>query len=65
MSAPDWTKRQLMAEFIATSTFVWAGCGTRRCVCATLKIMMHCVCVMTWIVDESLCSLQFQPIIYY
>ena len=28
MSAPDWTKRQLMAEFIATSTFVWAGCGT-------------------------------------
>jgi len=30
MSAPDWTKRQLMAEFIATSTFVWAGCGTSR-----------------------------------
>lgn len=31
MSAPDWTKRQLMAEFIATSTFVWAGCGTSCC----------------------------------
>ena len=31
MSAPDWTKRQLMAEFIATSTFVWAGCGTSVC----------------------------------
>lgn len=28
MTAPDWTKRQLMAEFVATSTFVWAGCGT-------------------------------------
>mmetsp|Transcript_30684 Transcript_30684/g.67394 ORF Transcript_30684/g.67394 Transcript_30684/m.67394 type:complete len:306 (-) Transcript_30684:194-1111(-) len=24
----DWTGRQLMAEFIATSTFVWAGCGS-------------------------------------
>lgn len=23
----DWNKRQLMAEFVATSTFVWAGCG--------------------------------------
>jgi MIP family channel proteins len=23
----DWTIRQLAAEFIATSTFVWAGCG--------------------------------------
>lgn len=25
--ATDWNKRQLMAEFVATSTFVWAGCG--------------------------------------
>lgn len=26
-TATDWNKRQLMAEFVATSTFVWAGCG--------------------------------------
>lgn len=38
MSAPDWTKRQLMAEFIATSTFVWAGCGTSVCLHAQLQI---------------------------
>ena len=24
---PDWTFRQLVAEFIATMMFVWGGCG--------------------------------------
>ena len=24
---PDWTFRQLVAEFIATMMFVWSGCG--------------------------------------
>ena len=58
MSAPDWTKRQLMAEFIATSTFVWAGCGT-----SVIRFVPHLL--LCGIVDEPLSLLcNFQSIIY-